>query len=255
MEAIVETQGLTKRYRGVAALEGCTLVIQRGEVFGLLGPNGAGKTTLLRLLLRFYAPQRGRVLLDGEDVAGLELSWLRRQMALVLQEPIIFSSSLGENIAYGRPGASPAEIVQASRAAGLDEYVADLPAGYETRVGERGVRLSGGQRQRLAIARAFLKDAPILILDEPTSNLDATTEQHVFGSLERLARGRTTLVIAHRLATAQRADRIVVLDAGRIVEQGTHHELLAAGGSYARLCRDQTVGSPVADLAGMSVAE
>jgi ABC-type multidrug transport system fused ATPase/permease subunit len=179
------------------------------------------------------------VVLDGADLESLDLTWLRRQIAIVLQEPIIFSGTLGENIAYGRAGAITAEIAAAARAAGLDEFVRSLPAGYDTEVGERGVRLSGGQRQRLSIARAFLKDAPILILDEPTSNLDATTEQQVFESLDRLARGRTTLVISHRLATVQRADRIVVLADGRVVEQGRHDDLLRAGGVYAGLYRDQ----------------
>jgi len=224
---------------GRAILHDVSLAVAPGERVAFVGRSGAGKTTLVSLLLRFYRPHAGRVLLDGADIESLDLSWLRRQIAFVLQEPIIFSSSLGENIAYGRPGATHDEIVAASRAAGLHEFVATLPDGYGTLAGERGVRLSGGQRQRLSIARAFLKDAPILILDEPTSNLDATTEQQVFESLDRLAAGRTTLVISHRLATVQRADRIVVLAAGRVVEEGDHTELLAAGGAYAQLYRDQ----------------
>src|SRR5262249_54447109 len=195
----------------------------------------AGKTTLVSLLLRFYRPTAGRIILDGADVATLDLTWLRRQIALVLQEPIIFSGTLRENIAYGRPGATEVEVAAASRAAGLHDFVVTLPDAYETPVGERGVRLSGGQRQRLSIARAFLKDAPILILDEPTSNVDAATEHQIFASLDRLARGRTTLVISHRLATVRRADRIVVLAGGRVVEQGTHEALLARGGFYAGL--------------------
>ena len=222
-----------------AALQNVSFAVEPGEMVAFVGRSGAGKTTLMSLLLRFYEPQSGRIELDGQDIAGLDLRWLRQQLALVLQEPIIFSSSLGENIAYGRPGATDDEIVAASKAAGLHDFVMELPDGYETRVGERGVRLSGGQRQRLSIARAFLKDAPILILDEPTSNLDATTERHIFASLQRLAQGRTTLVIAHRLATVQRADRIIVLEAGRIVEEGTHDQLLAMNGAYAALCRDQ----------------
>ncbi len=224
-----------------------TLEIAPGERVAFVGRSGAGKTTLVSLLLRFYRPQAGRILLDGVDIETLDLGWLRRQIALVLQEPIIFSSTLRENISYGRPGASEAAIVAASRAAGLHEFAAGLPEGYDTQVGERGVRLSGGERQRLAIARAFLKDAPILILDEPTSNLDASTEQHIFASLDRLARGRTTLVISHRLATVQRADRIVVLADGRVLEQGTHADLLRAGGAYARLHADQAAG-----LAGLA---
>jgi ABC-type multidrug transport system fused ATPase/permease subunit len=228
-------------------LQDIDLEIAAGERVAFVGRSGAGKTTLMSLLLRFYTPHEGRILLDGVDIDTLDLRWLRRQIALVLQEPIIFSGTLRENIAYGRPEASAADVVAASRAAGLHDFVASLPDGYDTEVGERGVRLSGGQRQRLSIARAFLKDAPILILDEPTSNLDATTEQEVFASLDRLAQGRTTLVISHRLATAQRADRIVVLGEGRVVEQGTHAALLAAGGAYARLYRDQ---GPALEAAG-----
>jgi ATP-binding cassette subfamily B protein/subfamily B ATP-binding cassette protein MsbA len=219
-------------------LRDVTLDVEAGERVAFVGRSGAGKTSLLSLLLRFYRPRSGRVVLDGADLESLDLTWLRKQIAIVLQEPIIFSGTLGENIAYGRAGATTAAIAAAARAAGLDEFVRSLPDGYDTAVGERGVRLSGGQRQRLSIARAFLKDAPILILDEPTSNLDATTEQQVFESLDRLARGRTTLVISHRLATVQRADRIVVLADGRVIEQGRHEDLLRSGGTYAGLYRD-----------------
>ena len=238
-------QNVTFGYDGTRlAIRDVSFEVEPGETVAFVGRSGAGKTTLLSLLLRFYRPYSGRILLDGVDVATLDLQWLRRQIALVLQEPIIFSSTLGENIAYGRPGARHADIVGASQAAGLHDFVMELPDGYDTLVGERGVRLSGGQRQRLSIARAFLKDAPVLILDEPTSNLDATTEQHIFQALDRLTRGRVTLVIAHRLATAQRAGRIVVLENAQIVEQGTHAELLSAGGIYARLCRDQIMRRP-----------
>lgn len=215
------------------------LEVRPGEMVAFVGQSGTGKTTLMSLLLRFYRPQSGHLLLDGVDITMLDLAWLRQQIAIVLQEPIIFSSSLAENIAYGRAGASRRDIERAGEAAGLHDFIRDLPDGYETAVGERGVRLSGGQRQRLSIARAFLKDAPILLLDEPTSNLDATTERHIFESIDRLARGRTTLVVSHRLVTARRADRIVVLAGGRIVEQGQHEALLSAGGAYARLYRDQ----------------
>jgi ABC-type multidrug transport system fused ATPase/permease subunit len=233
-------------YRGVAlsydptrpVLHDITLDIHPGERVAFVGRSGAGKTSLVSLLLRFYRPQSGLILLDGADVASLDLAWLRRQIAIVLQEAIIFSGTLADNITYGRPGAGRADVVHAARAAGLEPFIATLPDGFDTEVGERGVRLSGGQRQRLSIARAFLKDAPILILDEPTSNVDATTEQQIFEALDRLAKGRTTLVISHRLATVQRADRIVVLADGRVVEQGTHHDLLRASGTYAGLYHD-----------------
>jgi ATP-binding cassette subfamily B protein len=249
-------------YRAVSAaydesrlvLRDVDLEIHPGERVAFVGRSGAGKTTLASLLLRFYRPVAGRILLDGVDIQDVDLTWLRQQIGLVLQEPIIFSGTLGDNIAYGRPEASPAEIIEASRAAGLHEFVIELPDGYDTQVGERGVRLSGGQRQRLSIARAFLKDAPILILDEPTSNLDATTEQHIFESLDRLAKGRTTLVISHRLATVQRADRIVVLADGRLVEQGTHQELLRASGAYAALYGDQVAASRATRRGGQSPA-
>jgi len=235
-----EGVGFAYSARG-SALTDLDLDIAAGEMVALVGRSGAGKTTLASLLLRFYTPQEGRILLDGHDIAELDLSWLRRQVAVVLQDPIIFSASLAENVAYGRPDASRAEIVAAAEAAGMHEFASSLPAGYDTEVGERGVRLSGGQRQRLSIARAFLKDAPVLVLDEPTSSLDATTERHIFASLQRLAEGRTTLLIAHRLATARRADRIIVLAGGHIVEQGTHDVLLRRRGPYSHLHHDQVV--------------
>jgi ABC-type multidrug transport system fused ATPase/permease subunit len=238
---------------GRPVLRDVRLEIEPGERVAFVGRSGAGKTTLVSLVLRFYRPVAGRVMLDRTDIDALDLTWLRRQVALVLQEPIIFSGTLRENIAYGRPGATEDDVVAASRAADLHDFIAALPDAYHTEVGERGVRLSGGQRQRLSIARAFLKDAPILILDEPTSNLDATTERQIFTSLDRLARGRTTLVISHRLATVQRADRIVVLADGQVVEQGTHEALLARGGAYASLHADQVGRLPVASgrAAGM----
>ena len=219
-------------------LHDISLDIRPGERVAFVGRSGAGKTSLVSLVLRFYRPQDGVILLDGTDVESLDLTWLRTQVALVLQEAIIFSGTLADNIAYGRPGAQRADVIHAASAAGLDDFVTTLPDGYDTEVGERGIRLSGGQRQRLSIARAFLKDAPILILDEPTSNLDATTEQQIFESLDRLTKGRTTLVISHRLATVQRADRIVVLADGRLVEEGTHHDLLRTSGVYAALYGD-----------------
>jgi ATP-binding cassette subfamily B protein len=217
------------------ALQDFTLDLQPGTTVALVGPSGAGKSTVLQLLLRFYDPQAGRILLDGQPIHQLKLQDLRARIALVPQEPVIFSASALENIRYARPEATEAEVLAAARAAHADDFIRALPEGYGTFLGERGVRLSGGQRQRIAIARAMLKNAPLLLLDEATSALDAESERMVQAALESAMRDRTTLVIAHRLATVQKADHIVVIDQGRIVEQGTHQTLTAAGGLYARL--------------------
>jgi ABC-type multidrug transport system fused ATPase/permease subunit len=213
-----------------------------GEVVAIVGPTGAGKTTLASLLIRFYDPASGRVTLDGHDLRDLAVQTLRQNIALVLQEPILFSGTILDNIAYGRPGAAVEEVVAAARAANAHDFIMALPNGYASEVGERGVRLSGGERQRLCVARAFLMDAPVLILDEPTSSIDSRTELVIIEALDRLMVGRTTFIIAHRLSTVRRADQILVLDEGRVKEQGTHAELLNRGGLYAELYRIQAGG-------------
>ena len=210
-----------------------------GEVVAIVGPSGAGKSTLFQLALRFYDPSSGAVALDGVDISTLDPASLRAEIALVPQDAFIFGASVADNIAYGAPGASREAVVAAARQAAAHGFIAALPEGYDTQLGERGVTLSGGERQRIAIARAILKDAPVLLLDEATSALDAESETLVQGALEALMKGRTTLVIAHRLATIVSAHRILVIEAGRLVEEGTHASLLAAGGLYARLARLQ----------------
>jgi subfamily B ATP-binding cassette protein MsbA len=220
-------------------LEEVDLAVAPGEVVALVGPSGAGKTTLVSLLPRFWDVDLGRVLLDGIDIRSLRLADLRGAIGIVPQEPALFSGSIRENIAYARPGASAEDIEAAARAAHAHEFVERLPQGYDTLVGERGVKLSGGQRQRVAIARAILKDPAVLILDEATSNLDTESERLIEDAMTRLLAGRTTLIIAHRLSTVRRADRLVVLDRGRIVEEGTHAQLLDRSGLYARLYERQ----------------
>ena len=224
---------------GQKALHGTSFAIKPGERVAIVGPSGAGKSTIFNLILRFYDPQAGRVLIDGVDVAEAHPDEVRARIASVPQETMIFSTTVAENIRFGRPDATDRDIEAAAEAAQAAEFIERLPQGFATRVGERGVMLSGGQRQRIAIARAILRDAPILLLDEATSALDAESESLVQAALERLMRGRTSLVIAHRLATVRTADRIIVLDVGRVVAQGRHGELMGSGGLYARLARLQ----------------
>jgi ATP-binding cassette subfamily B protein/subfamily B ATP-binding cassette protein MsbA len=215
------------------------LRVRPGEKVAIVGPTGAGKSTLVSLLPRFYDPQAGRVTIDGVDVRELQLKSLRRQIAMVLQPPLVFPFTMRENIAYGRPEATLEEVVSAARLACIHDFIVQLPQGYDTVVGEQGATLSEGEKQRLTIARAILRGAPILILDEPTSSVDAETEALIMAGLERLMAGRTTFIIAHRLSTVRRADLIVVLRAGRIVEQGSFAELIHRQGPFASLYRTQ----------------
>lgn len=238
----VEFRNVTHAYGGSdrAALHEVSLQVNHGESVALVGPSGGGKTTLANLIPRFYRPQSGQILLDGVDINDLKLASLRANISLVSQEVMLFNDTVAANIAYGAMGGAPEEkIIAAAEAAHAMDFIRQMPEGLNTMIGENGVKLSGGQRQRLAIARALLKDAPVLVLDEATSALDAESERHVQAALDTLMRNRTTIVIAHRLSTIERADRIVVLDGGRVVEAGTHRELLERGGLYAKLYQIQ----------------
>lgn len=223
----------------VAALDSFDLNIKAGETIALVGPSGAGKTTVFQLILRFFDPNSGRVMIDGSNIAAMKREEFRQHIAYVPQDPVIFATSAIENIRMGRPDATDLEVIAAAKAAAADEFLTALPEGYDSFVGERGVMLSGGQKQRIAIARAILRDAPILLLDEATSALDAESEHLVQEAFDALSRNRTTLVVAHRLATVKQADRIIVIDGGRVVAQGTHDTLVAEGGLYARLAQLQ----------------
>ena len=232
----VRMQGVTVGYQpGEPVLRDVSIEVRPGETVAIVGETGAGKSTLVSLLPRFIDPWAGCVLVDRHNVREVQLDTLRAQIAIVLQDAFLFPLTIADNIAYGRPDARRDEIEAAARAASAHEFIASLPEGYDTVIGERGVTLSGGERQRIAVARALVKDAPVLILDEPTSALDSETERALLQALDRLMVGRTTLIIAHRLSTIRRASRIVVLDRGRVVEEGTHPELLRRGGPYARL--------------------
>ena len=240
----VALDGVTFSYRPAEpVLQGLTIAVEPGEVVSLAGPTGAGKTTVTRLVPRFYDPDSGRVLVGGHDVRTLDLAFLRRQVAMVSQEVFLFHGSVRDNILFGRPDAGEREVRAAVGAANAEEFIRGLPDGYDTVVGDRGVRLSGGQRQRLAIARALLKDAPILILDEATSSVDAETEALIQEAMGRLLAGRTALVIAHRRSTIERADRVVVLEAGRVIESGAAADLLADGSRYRSLVAEQLAES------------
>ncbi len=251
----VRFESVSAGYEGKGVLHDVGLVAEPGQMIALVGPTGAGKSTLVNLLPRFHEVTAGRILVDGRDTASMALGELRRQIAVVSQEPFLFNGTVRENLMYGRLDASDAEMEAAARAANCDEFIRKLANGYDTRVGERGVRLSVGERQRISIARALLKDAPILILDEATASVDTATERLIQEALERLFSSRTSFVIAHRLSTVRRADRILVLRAGRIEEAGRHGELVAAGGLYERLVRAQAAGERPEDVPAGGVGE
>ena len=225
-------------------LRGVSFSIEPGQLVGVVGPTGGGKSTIVSLIPRFYDPTGGKIEIDGVDVRDYKLQWLRSQIGYVLQETVLFRGTVRDNIAYGREGATHDEIVEAAKLANADEFIARMPQGYDTMIGERGETLSGGQRQRIGIARALVRDNPILILDEPTAALDTESERLVIEALERLMKGRTVITIAHRLTTIRDADKIIVLDGGVVAEQGTHQQLLALGGIYAALCSTQFDTAP-----------
>ncbi len=232
-------RGICFRYGNRQVIENIDLTIEPGEMIGLVGPSGSGKSTLVNLVCRFYDVAQGSILVDGVDVRQFAVSEYRRNIGMVLQDPFLFYGTIFENIAYGRPDATREDIVAAARAAKAHEFIMRLPDGYDSLVGERGQTLSGGERQRISIARAILIDPRILILDEATSSVDTETEREIQEALDNLIQGRTTIAIAHRLSTLRRAGRLIVMDRGRIVETGQHHDLVQSPGMYARLHRAQ----------------
>ena len=240
VEGRITFENVSFHYDETPVLRNINLEIHPGEMVALVGPTGVGKTTMVNLIPRFYDPNEGRILIDGQDIRGIKVSSLRKHISMVLQDVFLFNGTVAENIAYGSPGAGMDEIKSAAAAAKADEVIQGVPDGYETEIGERGARLSGGQKQRLAIARAILYNAPILILDEATSAVDTETEAQITAALQNLIKGRTTIVIAHRLSTIRNADKIIVLHEGEIVEQGRHEELVALGGLYAKLVEANT---------------
>ncbi|MBQ3880198.1 MAG: ATP-binding cassette domain-containing protein, partial [Oscillospiraceae bacterium] len=240
LDGHIEFKNVTYAYdNSKNVLRDVSLNIEKGKTYALVGPSGGGKTTICHLIPHFYEISKGQVLIDGKDIRAFTLESLRRNIGIVQQDIYLFNSTIRDNILYGRLDATEEEVVEAAKRANIHDYILTLPDGYDTQIGERGVRLSGGQKQRLSIARVFLKNPPILILDEATSALDNTTEIMIQQALDELCKGRTTLVVAHRLSTIKNADEIAVIDEGRIIEQGTHDTLLAENGMYARLYNQQ----------------
>src|SRR5262249_5883722 len=236
LKGAIEFDGVAFSYStDVPVLTDVTLSIAAGGFVGVVGPTGSGKSTIAGLIPRFYDPSAGRILIDGTDIRDYTLQGLRRQIGFVMQETVLFSGTIRDNIAYGRHDATDNEIVAAARLANADEFIAKMPGGYDARIGERGATLSGGRRQRIGIARAFMRDRPILILDEPTASLDSESEYLVIEGVQRLMKGRTVIMITHRLSTLREAHNIVVLNSGVVAEQGSHHDLLARNGVYAAL--------------------